>query len=235
MLTHLALFRQRALIVALIAFVIVLVLWNVPAFAPLLYPVRLFVTFVHETGHGLAAMISGGQFNEFRINPNGSGLALTTGGSRVLILPAGYLGAALFGAILFYVANRVPFPRTISLILAILIVLVTLLYTSWFSTAWVVGVGMAIFLLALWRFADRGINLLVLNVLALLTALNAVLDLVGLVTNVNASAGAIRNDAAAFSNEIAPLIPPVLWAVLWAITAVLMVLASAYFAFIRRR
>lgn len=235
MITHLALFRQRALIIAVIAFVIVLVLWNIPAFAPVLYPVRLFVTFVHETGHGVAALISGGQFNEFRIDPNGSGLALTTGGSRALILPMGYLGAALFGAVLFYVANRVPFPRTISAVLAGLIVLVTLLYTSWFSTAWLVGIGMAVVLILLWRFADRGINLLVLNVLAMLTALNAVLDLVSLIGSANLTMGMIRNDAAAFTSEITPIIPPVIWALLWAIVAVLMLLVSVYFAIIRRR
>ena len=79
MLTHLALFRQRALVIALVAFVITLVLWNVPQLDFILYPVRLFVTFVHETGHGLAALISGGRFVNFTVSPDGSGVALTAG------------------------------------------------------------------------------------------------------------------------------------------------------------
>ena len=52
--THHALFNQRALLISVVAFVIVLVLWNIPALDFILYPFRLFVTFVHEAGHGLA-------------------------------------------------------------------------------------------------------------------------------------------------------------------------------------
>ncbi len=235
MLTHLALFRQRALVIALAAFVIVLVLWNLPQLDFVLYPVRLFVTFVHESGHGLAALITGGHFDSFRVDPNGSGVTLTSGGSRLLILPAGYLGAALFGALLFYIANTVPFPRTISLVLAVLVAAITLLFTQLLSTAWLVGLGMALVLLAFWRFADRGVNLLLLDVLAILTGLNAVLDLVGLINNSDASLGALRNDAAAFTAEVAPLIPPVVWALLWALIAVVMLGAAVYFSYIRRR
>src|SRR5579871_894322 len=129
MLTHLALFRQRALVIALIAFVIVIVLWNVPALGFILYPIRLFVTFVHESGHGLAAIISGGRFVNLTVFSDGSGFALTAGGSPFLILPAGYLGAAFFGALLFYLVNTVPFPRTISLVLAVLVLIITLAFT----------------------------------------------------------------------------------------------------------
>ncbi len=235
MLTHLAFFRQRALVVALIAFAVALILWNMPQLDFILYPIRLFVTFVHEAGHGLAALLTGGHFESFRIYQNGAGVALTSGGSRVLILPAGYLGAALFGAVLFYVANTVPFPRTIALILAIMVAALALLFTEVLSTAWLVGLGMALVLLALWRFADRSVNLLVLDVLAILTGLNAVLDLFALINNSNASLGALRNDAAAFSAEIAPVVPAFVWAALWAVIAVVLLLLAVYFSHIRRR
>lgn len=235
MLTHLALFRQRALTIALLAFVIVLVLWNIPQLDFVLYPFRLFVTFVHESGHALAALLSGGRVGGLTVFADGSGVTITAGGARWLILPAGYLGAALFGAALFYVTNTVPFPRTIALVLAILLGAITLLYTSFLSTAWLVGIGSALILLALWRYADRSVNLLVLDVLAMLTGLNAVLDLVGLISSSRASLGAVRNDAAAFSAEIAPIIPGVVWAVLWAGIAVALLGAAVYFSYIRPR
>jgi len=235
MLTHLALFRQRALLIALLAFAVVLILWNVPQLDFILYPVRLFVTFVHETGHGLAALISGGQFHNFRVDPSGAGVTLTTGGSRLLILPAGYLGAALFGAVLFYVTNTVPFPRTISLVLAVMVAAIALLFTEFLSTAWLVGLGMALVLLALWRFGDRSVNLLVLDVLAILTGLNAVLDLFSLVSHSDAASGVLLNDAAAFSRDVAPIAPAVVWAALWALIAVAMLIVSVYFSHIRRR
>ncbi|MBI1259616.1 MAG: hypothetical protein GC204_19280, partial [Chloroflexi bacterium] len=121
MLTHLALFRQRALVIALIAFAIVFVLWNIPQLDFILYPFRLFVTFVHESGHAVAALITGGRVGGMTVYETGAGVTLTAGGSRLLILPAGYLGAALFGAVLFYLTNTVPFPRTISIVLALLL------------------------------------------------------------------------------------------------------------------
>jgi hypothetical protein len=235
MVANLVFFRQRALLIALVAFVVVLVLWNVPQLAFIVYPIRLFVTFVHESGHGLAALISGGHFEEFRVFPNGAGVALTGGGSRLLILPAGYLGSALFGALLFYIANTVPFPRTISLILAILVAAITLLFTEILSTGWLVGLGFALALLALWRYADRSVNLLVLDVLAILTGLNVVLDLFALVRHSDASMGAVLNDAAAFSREVAPVVPGAVWAALWALTAIALLILSVYLSHVRRR
>jgi hypothetical protein len=236
MLTHLALFRQRALVIALIAFGIVFVLWNIPQLDFILYPFRLFVTFVHESGHAVAALLTGGRVGGMTVNPiTGSGVTLTAGGSRLLILPAGYLGAALFGALLFYLTNTVPFPKTISLILAILLAGITLLYTSLLSTAWIVGIGSALILLALWRFADRSVNLLILDILAILTGLNAVLDLVGLVRFSGATIASVRNDAAAFSAEVAPILPAAGWAVVWSILAIIMLGAAVYFSHIRQR
>lgn len=235
MLTHLALFRQRALVIALVAFLVVLVLWNVPQLDFILYPVRLFVTFVHESGHGLAAILTGGHFENFRVDPNTAGVALTSGGWRWLVLPAGYLGSALFGALLFYITNTVPYPRTISLVLAILVAAITLLFTDLLSTAWLVGLGGALVLLALWRYADRSVNLLVLDVLAMLTGLNVVLDLVALITHSDAAMGVLLNDAAAFSRDVAPVLPATVWAVLWTVIAVVMLGAAVYFSHVRRR
>jgi len=235
MLTHLALFRQRAFVIALLAAAVVFILWNIPALSVVLYPFRLFVTFVHETGHGLAALVSGGQFEQFRIDENGSGVALTAGGSRFLILPAGYLGAALFGAVLFYLTNRVPYPRTIAAGLAVVLALITVLYTDFLSLAFIVGLVMAAALGLLWRFADRSLTMLALNILAIITGLNAVLDLISLTRNTNIIVGALRNDAAAFSLEVAPLVPPVVWAFLWAGIAIALLAAAVYFSLIRRK
>ncbi len=235
MLTHLAFFRQRALVVAVIAFVVALVLWNVPQLDFILYPIRLFVTFVHEAGHALAAILTGGRVANLIVSPDTSGVTYTLGGNQLIILPAGYLGTALFGALLFYIANTVPFPRTIALLLAIFVAAVTLLFTSFLATAWLVGLGMALVLLALWRFADRGVNLLVLDVLAILTGLNVVLDLFALVSNPGASMRDAVNDAAAFTRDVTPLIPPIVWAVVWSVIAIVLLLLAVYFSHIRRR
>ena len=231
---HLALFRQRALLMAAAAVVIVFILWNVPAFDFLMYPLRLFVTFVHEAGHGLAALITGGRFDHFVVYSNGAGVATTSGGARWFILPSGYLGAAVFGALLLYLVNTLPFPKTLALTVALFLAVITLLFTDFLTTAFLVGLGFAVVLVLIWRFGDRGFAMLILNVLAMITALNAVLDLFSLVDNSGATLGNINNDAAAFSREIAPLVPPVVWALLWCAIAAALLLAAIYYGILRR-
>jgi hypothetical protein len=225
--------RRRALLTALAAVVVVYVLWNIPALSGVLYPFRLFVTFVHETGHGTMALLSGGRFLNFVINGDGSGFAVTAGGSPLLILPAGYLGAALFGAVLFYLTNTVRHSRTISVVLGIAILVIAVFFGLSSITALLIGGLFGAALVAIGWKAKRDINLLVLNVLSIMTGLNAVLDLYGLINNSGASLGDVRNDAAALSAAVAPIIPAWTWAVLWALAAVAMLGASVWFSIFR--
>lgn len=228
-LTH----RRRTLLIAGAAIVLALIAWNLPALDFVIYPFRLFVTFVHESGHGLAALLTGGQFHDLTVMADGSGVATTAGGARALILPAGYLGAALFGAGLFIAANLVRRVRLLSAALAVLLVLLTLLYAPFLSTGFLVGLGFAVVLgLLSWK-GSEDINRLVLMVLAVLVGLNAVLDLTTLVNHSGASLGAVRNDAAAFSAEIFPLIPGALWALCWAGMAIALLAGAAWVVFVR--
>lgn len=228
--TH-AEFRRRALVYAGIALVIVFILWNIPQLSLLLFPFRLFVTFVHEAGHGLAAILTGGRFLSFTILPSGAGFATTAGGSSALILPAGYLGAALFGAVLFYLANTVPYPRHISAVLGALVIVIAVAFGGLLSLATVVGVVIGLLLIALGLRAHYDINLLVLNLLAMLTSLNAVLDLLYLVNSSGATVGNVRNDALAFSQTVLPLPAPV-WALVWAALALAMLGVAIYYSVI---
>jgi hypothetical protein len=225
--------RRRTLLLALLAIVVAIIAWNLPALDFAMVPIRLFVTFVHESGHGLAAIISGGEFRTLTVMADGSGVATTAGGARALILPAGYLGAALFGAGLFIIANRVHEVRFVSGGLAGLLVLFTLLFTPFFSTGFLVGLGFAAVLgLLAWK-ASADVNRVVLMALAVLVGLNAVLDLTTLVRYSGASLGGVRNDAAAFSAEVFPLIPGAVWALCWAGIAVILLIAAAWFALVR--
>lgn len=234
MLTDTTNFHRRALLIAGLAFVLVFIIWNVEQASFLAYPFRLFVTFVHESGHGLAAIISGGQLQGFVVSPDGTGYATTSGGNIALILPAGYLGAALFGALLFYVTNTVRHTRVLAVVLGLLLAIFTVLYTGILSTAGLVGgIGSGLLLYLGWR-GSQIINLLVLNLLALMSGLHAVLDLVYLIGNSGVQMGEIRNDAAAFSVAVTPLIPPGMWAALWALAALIMLGIALYYSVIRR-
>jgi hypothetical protein len=226
--------RRQALSMTMIGMVVVYILWNMHELDFLMYPLRLFVTYVHEAGHALAALISGGQVVGFLVAADGSGLATTIGGSRALILPAGYVGAALFGSLLFFIANR--FPRYVNHIIAVLglgIITFTILFARPDETgapvALVIGIVFGLLLLGIGWKANRLITLLVVNVLGMVTALNAVLDVWYIVQNSDAGRGMVTNDAAAFSRDITPLLPAAVVAFIWAgIAVALMSLALWY-------
>jgi hypothetical protein len=224
-------YRRQTLTVAAVAAFIVFVLWNIPQLDFILYPFRLFVTFIHEAGHSIAAVLTGGRVIEFTVFGNGTGVATTAGGNRLLILPAGYLGAAFFGALLFYLVNSVPFPRKISLAVGTLMIVVAL-YLRASGIALFTGVLGGLGLLYLSLRGSTHLNTLVLNLLAVLTGLNAVLDLVFLVRNTGASLGSIRNDAAAMA-ELTLGIPAVIWAVIWALIAVFMLGCAVWYSVLK--
>ncbi|MCU0463901.1 MAG: M50 family metallopeptidase [Anaerolineae bacterium] len=230
-------FRRRTLTISAIALVVVIILWNVPLFSFIVYPLRLFVTFVHEAGHIIAAVLTGGEPRGFAVFTDGSGVAYTAGGLRAVILPAGYIGTALFGAGLFYIANTWSRTRLLTAILGYGLVFFSIIFTlpnllSGFFALFIGGLMGAILVSSARRSSDE-INLFILNVLALVTGFNAVLDVVYLITNPGARGGPVLNDAAAFSAAFAPWVPAAAWATIWAIASVLLLFTAVYFSVIR--
>ncbi len=75
---------------------LVLALWQTPA----LIPLKILVVLFHEISHGLAAILTGGEIISLSVSTDQGGLAITRGGSRFLILTAGYLGSLLIGVAL---------------------------------------------------------------------------------------------------------------------------------------
>jgi hypothetical protein len=268
--------RRTTTLLAVGAFILVLVAWQTVGMTGLLYPIRLFVSLVHELGHGMAAILSGGSFEKFEVFSNGAGLATTRGGNPLLILPAGYLGAAFFGATLLILANRTRRVREVAVGVAVFIaacvilfstanrvVLIGLLLGSFASfllgdhllrfrvplfvlagalgltllatvisvTALTVGLGIAFVLALLGLFLPRGGLIFVLNFLALIVGLNAIMDIWYLLNNISAGVGGVSNDAAAMGRYTN--LPGQFWAVLWVLLAAALMFAAAYIAFIQ--
>ena len=57
-----------------------IVLWFVPFAEVLSYPFRVFVTFIHEGGHAIAALLTGNSVQSLSIAMNASGETYTTQG-----------------------------------------------------------------------------------------------------------------------------------------------------------
>jgi hypothetical protein len=231
--------RWRALLMTALAMVVVYLLWNIPQLTVVLYPLRLFTTYIHEAGHSLMAILTGGEVVGFAVSANGSGLATTIGGTRWLILPAGYLGAALFGSLLYYSVNRFPgIADKTALGLGLGMIIFTLLYARPDETgtpiALFVGVGFGTILLLIGAKLNVLFTLLILNILAVSTALEAVMDLRYLMDVADtARRGTVMNDAAAFSNDVMPLLPPSAIALTWAAIAVAMLGLAVYHGTLR--
>ncbi len=86
------------------AALVTIVLWQIPQGDYILYPFTILATWFHEMGHGLAAIILGGDFRQLQINGDGSGFAVYSGrlylGSigRALVAAAGPMGPPIAGA-----------------------------------------------------------------------------------------------------------------------------------------
>ncbi|MFK7810259.1 MAG: M50 family metallopeptidase [Saprospiraceae bacterium] len=118
----------------------------------ILYPITLLVTFLHEFGHALGALITGGEVLSVQINPNGSGMTTTRGGFRSIILMGGYIGSAILGNILFYMGSKQGKVSQIGLnVLAVLMIVVGFI---WFDGLYTTGFLM-VFALALFFIANR--------------------------------------------------------------------------------
>ena len=68
---------------------------------PLRTPFQWMETFFHELSHGLAAIFTIGWIHSIKLHWDGSGVCYTRGGLRIIILLAGYIGAALWGGFIY--------------------------------------------------------------------------------------------------------------------------------------
>lgn len=104
--------QKNALIWLILAALCTLVLWQLPPWGYyILYPFSLLATWFHEMGHGLTALLLGGNFHALTLYPNGSGVATHSGPvflgriGEALVAAGGPLGPPLAGAV-FIVSGR---------------------------------------------------------------------------------------------------------------------------------
>src|SRR5882762_10582227 len=114
----------------LVAAAISIVLWFIPFAEILTYPFRLFVTFIHEGGHAIAALLTGNSVASLSIATNASGETYTSQGgiiSQMFVASAGYLGSMAFGALLLVLIRKTIAARVVLLGSAALVFALTLI------------------------------------------------------------------------------------------------------------
>jgi hypothetical protein len=211
----------------LIATAISVVLWFIPYAEVLTYPFRIFVTFIHEGGHAIAALLTGNSVESLSVAMNASGETYTTQGglfSQVFISSAGYLGSMLFGALLLILIRKSVAARLVLLGSAILVFALTMIYglfkPLFVSGAWagipftlIAGLFLTVALFVIARFASRKVASFFVSFLAVQCILNALFDL-KTVLFLSAPFGAgVQTDA--LNMYRATGIPAILWAFIW--------------------
>lgn len=154
-------------------FVALWLLWS----TPVVYPLKLFVVLLHESSHGLTAILTGGEIRAITITADEGGLCRCPGGSPFLTLSAGYLGSLGWGAIILWGAVRGG--RWTRLATAAVGAAVTLLVALFVRNLFGLLFGLAFgagLLVAGWRLSVRTDRIL-LTVLGLTSCLYAILDI----------------------------------------------------------
>jgi Peptidase M50B-like len=185
----------------------------------LLYPFRLFTTWVHECGHALMTVLVGGRVTSITIQPDTSGLtrSLVPVGrvARGLVASSGYLGAAVVGCLLMAATRVEKWAHVILLSLgACMLVTVVLWMRNLFGFAVVLAWGVA--LVALSRKGIGHAPRFLLSLLAIQVALNSVYDI-----RVLFEIDRGPSDAATMARLF--LLPSWLWAISWMLLSLAMV------------
>jgi hypothetical protein len=169
--------QERALVVALIAS---LLLWNLPFGGVLLYPFKLFATWLHEMSHGLVMLLSGAGFSHLEIFRDTSGIAYAENGvgglGRAAIASAGYTGAATLGGFLLVLGQSERRARRVLYALGAALAVSLLFWVRNPFGMTAVAIAALVCLVA-GRFASERIALFAVNFVAAQSCINAVLDI----------------------------------------------------------
>ena len=176
---------------------------------PVVYPVKVFVIFLHEISHAMVALATGGWVQRIELSPRLGGACYCPEGNAFLTLSAGYLGSLVWGALILESAQRSG-PRVFRVVqgLGAAVLLLTLLYVRGsFGLLFGIVFGTAL-LLAAPRLSSEA-NRVVLTFLGLTSALYAILDIKADVLD--------RPHLPSDAYMLAQLtgVPTLIWGILW--------------------
>ena len=211
----------------LIAAAISIALWFIPFAEVLTYPFRIFVTFIHEGGHAIAALLTGNSVQGLSVAMNASGETYTSQGgffSQVLVASAGYIGSMAYGALLLVLIRKAVAARVVLFGSAALIFVLTIIYgllkplVTWGAlsgvpSTLVAGTVLTIGLVALAKFASPRVASFFVSFLAVQCVLNALLDLKTVFFLSSPFAPRVPTDALNMANTTG--IPAIFWAIAW--------------------
>src|SRR6266550_5033416 len=211
----------------LTAAAISILLWFIPFAEILTYPFRIFVTFIHEGGHAIAALLTGNSVASLSIATNASGETYTSQGgtiSQMFVASAGYLGSMAFGGFLLVLIRKAIAARVVLLGSAALVFALTLIYglikpamsgvvSASLPFTILAGTLLSLGLIAVARYASARVATFFVSLLAVQCVLNALLDLKTVFFLSSPFAPSVPTDAVNMANATG--IPALAWAIIW--------------------
>lgn len=211
----------------LTAAAISVVLWFIPFAEILTYPFRIFVTFIHEGGHAIAAILTGNSVDSLSVAANASGETYTTQGgllSQMFVSSAGYISSMAYGALLLVFIRRSIAARAVLIGSAGIVLALTLIYGVFNPVvsggAWagipftlLAGTLLTVGLVAVAKFAGARLASFFVSFLAVQLVLNALLDLKTVFFLSTPFGPTVPTDAMNMANATG--VPAIFWAVMW--------------------
>lgn len=221
-----------------------LVLSGMPGVSYILKPVEVFTTTLHELGHALACIATGGDVKGLTIVSDGQGhggLTFTQGGIPWIISSAGYLGTTIFGCLFILIGKEPKRCKVLMMALGLLFAAASLAFMTQtiFSGGEHAGQGLASVIVGLvmgialfvggLKFGAEAAYFIVLF-LAAQTSLNALTDIKFLT---ELSLGLHNTTAFSDATNMAKHtgLPAALWSIVWGLMSVVMLFFTIKFAY----
>lgn len=217
-----------------------LVLSKIPGAEIFFTPLNQFATLVHEFGHAIVCVLTGGHVNGMTIVADGAGhggLTMSQGGIQFFSIQAGYLGTAIFGSVLVYLSQFHKLSKGILVGIGSIIGLASIFFIAptlfsasfvqaFFSLLWAVAMAAATIYAGL-KLKDSNANLLVLF-LAIYTAMDS-LRAISIVLSATMFGSTVWSDATVMEQMF--VLPAVFWSFLWATLSAVMLGTTVWFTY----
>jgi hypothetical protein len=215
------------------ACVIMIILMNFDTGRYLLYPFKLFATWVHEMSHGVAAKLTGGKIGVLKIYSDASGSCVYyydgTPWKRAFISSAGYTGTAFWGCILLLFRRTVLGPTIGTIGFGLAILLSCALYVRNKFGLIALGIEGLFLLLCGWFLPAFWLDHLY-SFLAVTCSMNALIDIKNLYAS---SQGSVGGQVSASDADMVSRYwgrDYRFWATCWLVFAIVMTLIGIFFA-----
>jgi len=161
------------------------------------------------------AIVTGGNIVSLSLNYDGSGFCVSQGGNFLLISFFGYFGSAVWGSLIYLVADNMK-PRYSHVFLGLLIVVLLLALVLWADKASTIIILGAMIMLysAMFKFADSSVLKSLLRFIGVFVLLDAIRSPAALID------GRDRGDGSQLADIT--LMPEIVWIGVWFLTGLSM-------------